>query len=328
MESQSLFKQLKERQSWTLEQKIDHSLGAIDQFYQRMNGKVYVAFSGGKDSTVLLDLCRMFDPNIKAVFCNTGNEFPDIVRFVRNLQHRGGGYNIEIITPELKPKEVLYEYGFPLISKELAKKIRYMKNKPESGTAKREWERINMKHPYKISDKYLFLLNESFDVTEQCCNILKKKPFHSYKKKTGLAPIIGTMACESSMRQTEYIRSNNHCNIFKVDGATHNTSRPLSIWLEDDIYNYIQKRGLEIADIYHSGVNRTGCMFCGFGAHLKGDQACKNIKVVKELYPKCYDMFMNYTNNGVTYKEALDRVLRNTSGWSLDDKLRGYQLIE
>ena len=90
MESQSLFKQLKERQSWTLEQKIDHSLGAIDQFYQRMNGKVYVAFSGGKDSTVLLDLCRMFDPNIKAVFCNTGNEFPDIVRFVRNLQHRGG----------------------------------------------------------------------------------------------------------------------------------------------------------------------------------------------------------------------------------------------
>lgn len=41
-------KELKQRQSWALDQKIDHSLGVIDQFMSRLNGQVYVGFSGGK----------------------------------------------------------------------------------------------------------------------------------------------------------------------------------------------------------------------------------------------------------------------------------------
>lgn len=108
--------ELKERQAWSLEQKIDHSLGAIDQFYQRLDGKVYVSFSGGKDSTVLYWLARKIYPDIKAVFCNTGNEYPDIVKFVNQMKEEGG--NIEIIRPKLKPQEVMSKYGFPLISKE------------------------------------------------------------------------------------------------------------------------------------------------------------------------------------------------------------------
>lgn len=51
--------ELYERQKWTLAQKIDHSLGTIDQFITKMDGKVYLAFSGGKDSTVLMHLCEI-----------------------------------------------------------------------------------------------------------------------------------------------------------------------------------------------------------------------------------------------------------------------------
>ena len=74
-------KELRERQGWSLAQKIDHSLGVIDQFYSRLGGKVYVSFSGGKDSTIVLWLARKIYPDIKAVFCNTGNE---IIIFVNS----------------------------------------------------------------------------------------------------------------------------------------------------------------------------------------------------------------------------------------------------
>lgn len=83
------FKTLKERQAWTLNQKIDHSLGTIDQFVSRMDGKVYVSFSGGKDSTVLYHLVRIIDPNIQAIFINTGCEYPSIIDFVNKMI--GGG---------------------------------------------------------------------------------------------------------------------------------------------------------------------------------------------------------------------------------------------
>ena len=101
-------KELRYRQSWNLDQKIYHSLEVIDTFYQRLNGKCYVSFSGGKDSTIVLWLARKIYPNIKGCFCNTGNEYPDIVKFVRTFE------NIDWIAPKLKPKEVLAVNGLSL----------------------------------------------------------------------------------------------------------------------------------------------------------------------------------------------------------------------
>lgn len=62
-------KELEDRQKWTLTQKIDHALATIDGFVGRLGlDGVYISFSGGKDSTVLLDLARRIYPDILAVF--------------------------------------------------------------------------------------------------------------------------------------------------------------------------------------------------------------------------------------------------------------------
>ena len=51
------------------------------------NLPVYVSFSGGKDSLVVLDLARssLKQRELKAFFLNTGIEFPETIEFVRNF---------------------------------------------------------------------------------------------------------------------------------------------------------------------------------------------------------------------------------------------------
>lgn len=80
---------------------------------------VCVSFSGGKDSTVLLHIVRSMYPNVKAVFSNTGLEYPEIQKFVRGFD------NAETIRPEKSFRDVILECGYPLIGKEVAEAIYY-----------------------------------------------------------------------------------------------------------------------------------------------------------------------------------------------------------
>ena len=80
---------------------------------------VYVAFSGGKDSTVLLHIVRQLYPDVEAVFVNTGLEYPEIQRFVKTFD------NVTILRPKMRFDEVIKTYGYPLLGKEIALKIEY-----------------------------------------------------------------------------------------------------------------------------------------------------------------------------------------------------------
>lgn len=304
--------ELIERQNWSLEQKIDHSLGTIDQFYQRLNGRVYISFSGGKDSTVLYWLARKIYPDIKAAFCNTGNEYPDIVKFVRGM--KDSGLNIDIIQPKLKPKEVLAKYGFPLVSKETSQLVRAIRYNPDSKRSQRAMNTPKTEL-FAMPRKWEFLINEKFDTSNMCCNKLKKEPFFYYGRDNNLAPILGTLADESRLRTSTYIRRGG-CNVFDDKQQHKSSSLPLSIWTEQDVWDCIQKYKIPISDIYHKGVKRTGCMFCGYGVQYAHDN---RLQVVYDLYPKWYDYFMKYENNGVTYRDAIKTVL-SVKGLSLPDE--------
>ena len=75
---------------------------------------VYVSFSGGKDSTVLLTIVREMYPNIPAVFCDTGLEYPEIREFVKGFE------NVVWLKPKMTFRNVIEKYGYPMISKEVA----------------------------------------------------------------------------------------------------------------------------------------------------------------------------------------------------------------
>lgn len=196
------YAELKRRMRWTLNQKIDHSIGTIEAFKSQTGKTPFISFSGGKDSTVLLNLARRYiDKEMKAVFCNTGNEYPEIVRFVRNTE------NVTIIRPKYTIRQVIEKHGFPLISKEQAHGIRQAKTTRSDKLRNIRMHGSDRSKGWvsgKISDRWQFLIDEPFMVSEKCCECLKKRPLARYAKQSGEVPLIGTMAGESILRRHQY----------------------------------------------------------------------------------------------------------------------------
>ena len=126
-------KRLEELRALPLERKIQISQTRIIEWYNHYHGNVVVSFSGGKDSTVLLHLVRSIFPDVKAVFSNTGLEYPEIQKHVISIE------NVDIVRPTMRFDEVISTYGYPLIGKEVAEAIFYARRiRSQSGNVERE----------------------------------------------------------------------------------------------------------------------------------------------------------------------------------------------
>lgn len=274
---------------------------------------VYVSFSGGKDSTVLLHLVRELYPDVEAVFVNTGLEYPEIQRFVKTFD------NVRILYPEKTFKQVICEYGYPIISKEVSqqlcevrsggKKVRaYQKFIDDSPYIKRYGKR------YSLS-KWKPLLETDFLISHQCCHKTKKYPVKQYEKQTGKVPITAMMTEESALRESMWLQTG--CNAWD---SKRPQSKPMSFWTEQDVLQYIKAENLSIVKVYGdivpvggqmtfegcecklctTGADRTGCIFCGFGAHLEKGEG--RFQRLKRTHPKQYDFCINggaYGSDGI-----------------------------
>jgi len=107
---------LYQMQSLPLKAKIIMTQQRIRGWYEHFDGDVYVSFSGGKDSTVLVDIVtKMGYTDIPLVFVDTGLEYPEIREFVK-----GYGDRVTWLKPKLTFKQVIEKYGYPFISKEVS----------------------------------------------------------------------------------------------------------------------------------------------------------------------------------------------------------------
>ena len=284
--------QLKQMQSLPLEAKIIKSQQRIREWYEHWDGNVYVSFSGGKDSTVLLHLVRQLYPDVPAVFCDTGLEFPEIKQFVRQTE------NVTILRPDMSFKKVIEKYGYPTIGKEVAECV--------EGARKGQPYRIrrfdpNYKPMFNVS-KWAFLLDAPFKISASCCDVMKKSPFRRYERVTGFKPIVGTMAVESRLRTQAWLRTG--CNAFENKRPV---SQPLSFWLEQDIWGYLHKFDVPYSTIYDMGYQRTGCIFCMFGCHL--EPYPNRFQKLSQTHPKLYEYCMKpASEGGLGLAEVLDYI--------------------
>lgn len=111
--------ELRRLQRMPYEWKVSHALDVIREFIEH-EGKdnVYVSFSGGKDSLVLLHLVRSIYNNVPAVFANTGIEFPEQVKFVRTFD------NVIELHPIKHFPKILKDEGIVYPSKEVSMYVR------------------------------------------------------------------------------------------------------------------------------------------------------------------------------------------------------------
>lgn len=304
MENKYTSEDLKIMQGWSLEKKIQVTQTRIMEWYIRHEGKVYISFSGGKDSTVLLDLARRIYPDIEAVFVDTGLEYPEIRDFVKTKE------NVTWLKPKMTFVQVLEKYGYPVISKEVARDVKTATNKP-SGRTYQKFVRGSEYHKKYgdrwLLEKYEYLLKAPFKISNECCNVMKKRPTHSFDKESGKFPIIGTMASESSLRKKNWL--NGGCNSF--DGKNP-SSKPMSFWKEQDVLEYIKRYGIPYCNKIYGDIllendtlrtekaQRTGCMFCMFG--ITSDKAPNRFQRMAITHPKQYDYCINKLGCG----EVLD----------------------
>ena len=289
--------ELKQMQKLPLEIKILKSQQRIREWFEFFGGNVHVTYSGGKDSTVLLDLVRRIYPRVPALFVDTGLEYPEIKEHVRNTD------NVIILRPLMSFPKVIKTYGYPVVSKKIARFIRDLQNPTNNNKATRNLRLTgyNQKGQYcptmKVPKKWLPLVDAPFKVSEQCCDVMKKEPFNRYQKQTNSKPMTGVMACESNRRERDYLQTG--CNAFNLRKPI---SMPLGFWTEQDILQYLKEFNIPYASVYGdiiqtekglitTGEKRTGCMFCMFGVHLeKGENRFQRMA---KTHPKQYDYCIN-----------------------------------
>lgn len=316
---------LKQKQSLPLEGKINLTERRIREWYEHWNGDVYISFSGGKDSTVLLDIVKRLYPDVPAVFVDTGLEYPEIRSFALARAD-------VVLRPEMRFDQVIAKYGYPVIGKKQARFIRDLQNPTPNNEATRNlhltgYNRAGKYCPrMKLAAKWVRLKDAPFKISEQCCDEMKKKPFHAYEKETGRKPFVGIMAAESKLREAEYYKGG--CNAFDQDKPQ---SRPLMVWMEQDVLQYIKQNSLKIASIYGeiverdqvpgqermaeniwgelatTGESRTGCMFCMFGVQCgKGPNRFQRMK---ETHPRQYTYCMKpVEDGGLGLREVLEYI--------------------
>ena len=222
-ENRHTMDELRILQALPLEVKIEKTRLRIREWINEYGEDgVYVSFSGGKDSTVLLDIVRKDYPNVKAVFINTGLEYPSVRKFAESKE------NVVTIRPKMNFREVVTKYGYPIISKEVSLKVyRIFKNKKSAYLRFFDGSEKGSIYDHTM---YRFLLDAPFMISHICCDIMKKEPFARYGKK----PIIATMAEESKLREQKWLE--NGCNAFDQKKPKSN---PMSFWTEQDVLTYI-----------------------------------------------------------------------------------------
>lgn len=166
-------------------------------------------------------------------------------------------------------QKLIQEFGFPVLSKEIARKIELLQNPTpnnktirhaivtgETGEYGGFQKHSKMKLAQKWLEKFGGLENEEegvnyqiapFKVSSKCCYYLKEKPCSDWAKEHNCVPYLGLMASEGGRREKSLML--NGCNYF---GKGTIRSAPFAIFNRQDLLQLALDLKVPVPEIYGS----------------------------------------------------------------------------
>lgn len=252
---------------------------SINSSYDLEN-KLYISFSGGKDSTVLSCLVDIALPgnNIPRGYINTGIEYKAVVDFVKESML--ADKRITIISPHKNILEVLRNNGYPFKSKEHSQKVALFQ---KSGMIKtvRDYLGLGKKKTFLCPHNLKYQFRDSFGLklSDKCCFELKKKPAAEWSELNGKpVTITGIRQSEKGLRS-----SMQGCTVFyDKDCKSLHKFHPLFPLTEEWIDEFIKRNNIRLCKLYYPPYNfeRTGCKGCPFNLNLQDA-----LEVMENFFP-------------------------------------------
>ncbi len=251
-----------------------------------------LAFSGGKDSTVLLHLLQPYIPQAPVILGNTTIEFPESLRFARKLAS-DWDLNYYEAKPDVNFWWVVKEYGWPLMGKTYG--VGGIAHK-----SSRELFFADLEKEGKLTKQYA--IQAEVPISSACCTFLKERPSIRKQKELGVDGVfLGILASESRQRMFNFL---NYGEWYKPKTQPVWKCHPLAIWSDDDIWAYIKKYDVPYSSLYDMGYyddfgewichKRNGCMFCGMDIKFKHN----HLSIMRRTHPQAWNVVMKKKGMG------------------------------
>ena len=242
-ENELVIAQFRKNQRDTYENKVSRAYNLAWEFYKKLDGQCYVAV-GGLDSITLYVFLRSIGIDVPAISVSSLED--------KSIQRVHAALGVQRLKSCKSKIEVIREFGWPVLSKEIAGKINLLQNPSEKNATVRHAiitgetgkqggfrKGSRMKMSQKWLEKFGGYENETesvnyekpdFFVSDKCCYYLKEKPCNDYQRESGRYPYMGLMASEGGRREKALMV--NGCNYF---GKTTKRSAPFATFLREDI---------------------------------------------------------------------------------------------